>query len=111
MKSYHRPCSMRWSEWEIRALLELYEPKPAGDYPMIKLREPVTSKYSIASKHYGVVAAAASGLLRGPLRFRPLRGPAAPPCTSLDLARSTRLRQPTIARNADMTPERRQAES
>jgi hypothetical protein len=42
----------------------------------------------------GVVAAAATGLLRGPLRFRPLRGPAAPPCTSLDLARSTRSRQP-----------------
>jgi hypothetical protein len=41
---------------------------------------------------YGVVAAAATGLLRGPLRFRPLRGPAAPPYTSLDLARSTPLK-------------------
>ena len=45
-------------------------------------------------KSYGVVAAAATGLLRGPLRFRPLRGPAAPPYTSLDLARSTRLKDP-----------------
>ncbi len=47
-----------------------------------------------AWESYGVVAAAATGLLRGPLRFRPLRGPAAPPYTSLDLARSTRLKDP-----------------
>ena len=47
-----------------------------------------------AWQSYGVVAAAATGLLRGPLRFRPLRGPAAPPFTSLDLARSTRLKAP-----------------
>jgi hypothetical protein len=51
----------------------------------------------------GVVAAAATGLLRGPLRFRPLRGPAAPPCTSLDLARSTRSRQARNASNAEKT--------
>ena len=47
-----------------------------------------------AWQSYRVVAAAATGLLRGPLRFRPLRGPAAPPNTSLDLARSKRMKDP-----------------
>jgi hypothetical protein len=71
------------------------------DGPVIGVRGSVTSTKLIASEPSGVVAAAASGLLRGPLRFRPLRGPAVPPCTSLDLARSTRLKTVHKPSNAD----------
>jgi hypothetical protein len=86
----HRACAVGWRESRMkndsRAIRTEVRVAALRKREAVRLRR----GQGVASKYLGVVAAAATGLLRGPLRFRPLRGPAAPPYTSLDLARSTR---------------------
>jgi len=88
----HRASAVGWRGSRMKMILELFEPKVRVDALRKRVAVRLRRGQGVASKYSGVVAAAATGLLRGPLRFRPLRGPAAPPYTSLDLARSTRLK-------------------